>query len=422
MRSSSRRRQRGAVILTVALMMIFLLGFVGIAVDLGRAFVVQGELQTAMDSCALAAAQELDGAADAITRAKYSGVTAGNVNRVQMQSDDWGGKGQLLDTEVTFLDEDYAATTSATDARYAACAHVQSDLQTWLLGALRAVSGSSTYPSTLDIGARAVATRGVARTACPLPLAIKPKSWSDTAANDFGFTVGEWVTLLTGPGEATNGNIGWANLDGSNSASETADELNGHCGTAIGAQLGTPGAQVSVVDIWNTRFGIYKDKNPDYTQLTERPDYTGYAYTPANWPDAFNAYDGTPSAGPASSFKQQRLAFASCGDSSTDVADCESITGLTLNSFKSLAAPGQVAGGHRQYGMNRRLVLVPVVTEAMKVQDFACMLMLQPLSIPLAPSVQLEYRGLASLPSTPCSTSGLPGAGGAGALVPTLVE
>jgi len=63
------RRQRGAVIITVCLFLLFLLGFMGIAMDFGRLFIVKTELQTAMDSCALAAAQELDFQASSIDRA-----------------------------------------------------------------------------------------------------------------------------------------------------------------------------------------------------------------------------------------------------------------------------------------------------------------------------------------------------------------
>ena len=58
--AAGRHRQQGAVIITVALLTLFLLGFIGFALDFGRLFVVKSELQTAMDSCALAAAQELD--------------------------------------------------------------------------------------------------------------------------------------------------------------------------------------------------------------------------------------------------------------------------------------------------------------------------------------------------------------------------
>ena len=56
-------RENGAVIVTVAFTLLFLMGFMAIAMDFGHLFVVKTELQTAVDSCALAAAQELDVAA-----------------------------------------------------------------------------------------------------------------------------------------------------------------------------------------------------------------------------------------------------------------------------------------------------------------------------------------------------------------------
>ena len=49
-------RQRGAVIVTVLMLLLLLLGFMAFALDLGRLFIVRSELQTAMDACALAAA------------------------------------------------------------------------------------------------------------------------------------------------------------------------------------------------------------------------------------------------------------------------------------------------------------------------------------------------------------------------------
>jgi hypothetical protein len=63
---------------------------------------------------------------------------------------------------------------------------------------------------------------------------------------------------------------------------------------------------------------------------------------------------------------------------------------------------------------------VPVTDGSNKVIDFLCMLMLQPLSIPMA-DTQLEFLGNASLPTSPCSFSGMPG-GAAGPLVPALVR
>jgi Flp pilus assembly protein TadG len=434
------QRQRGAVILTVCMALLFLLGFMGIAVDLGRLFIVRSELQTAMDSCALAAAQELDGVgavidgvSDSISRARSAGITAGNLNRVNLQSPDWSGQGQVTAADMTFMNATFATTTTPSAARYVECRHQQPNIKMFLLQAMGAFAGDATaFPANRNVVARAIATRGSSQTTCPLPLALKPKAGTAT------FAIGEWITLLMGPGAATNGQIGWANLDGSSSANETVNEMNGHCGTRVGDQLGTPGVQANVVDVWNERFGIYKTT---VDESTHRPDMTGYAYTDHNWPPPVggcppapascirNAYNGTPSSNPtgtAANFVLKREAFASCAndDPRTNPQGlhvCETITGLTLNSFQKIAAPGvNATGGHREYGISRRIVLVPTVDGSNRVSGYACMLMLQPLSIPMAP-VQLEYRGDASLLGSPCVTNGFPG-GAAGPLVPVLVR
>lgn len=418
----SLRRQRGAMIVTAALILLFLMGFMGIALDFGHLFVVKTELQTAVDSCALSAARELDGQGTAITRATSAGQVAGNANGVNMQSSNWSGKGQIVPSDITFRDASYAVTTTPALARYAQCAHTQPGINIWLMKAMGAFTGNAAgNPATRSVIARAVATRASAQSACPIPVAAKPKA-GGTAPN-YGFAVGEWVTLIMAQNAATGGQIGWANLDGSNSASETSAELNGRCGAKVGDTVGTPGVQTSVADVWNQRFGIYKNTSDP---STARPDYTGYAYTSLNWPAQFNAYNGAPGAGAgptAQNFVTKRAAFASCADTGTKVKganSCESITGLSLNSFQSLAAPGNVAGGHMQYGMDRRIVTVPVIDGGNHVIDYLCMLMLQPLSIPMT-DVQLEFLGNAGAAGSPCTTSGLAG-GTAGPLVPVLVR
>jgi hypothetical protein len=421
------------VIITVALALLFLLGFMGIALDFGRLFVVKSELQTAMDSCALSAAQELDGLPDSIDRARSAGSTAGNFNRVNLQSVTWDSQGQLDPAlDISFRDAGYNPNPLPADARYVECRHTQPAIRLWLLQAMGAfVRDAAAFPATANVVARAVATRGSSQTTCPVPLALKPKVGG--VAPNYGFAVGEWVTLLMGPGEATNGQIGWANLDGSNNAAETEAEMNGSCGTRVGDHLGTPGVQTSVADAWNYRFGIYKNTgNP----AVNPPDQTGYAYTDHNWPPPAgcatpcirNAYDGAPAANPtgtAQNFVTKRLNFVSCANTNSTgrpgVTLCETITGLSLNSFQKLAASGPIPpGGHRQFGISRRIVLVPVVNGSTNVIDYACMLILQPLSIPMTP-VQLEYRGNAGTPGSPCTTNGIPG-GAAGPLVPVLVR
>ncbi|KQU88386.1 hypothetical protein ASC78_24575 [Variovorax sp. Root318D1] len=418
---TSVRRQRGAMIITAALALLFLLGFMGIALDFGHLFVVKTELQTAVDSCALAAARELDKQATAITRAQSAGQSAGNANRVNMQSVTWSGQGQIVAADISFRDTAYAPTTDPLVATYAQCAHTQPNIDIWLMKVMGAFSGNAAaYPATQNVAASAVATRASAQTTCPIPVGVKPKPGS--AAPNYGFAVGEWVKLIQAQSGAAGGEIGWANLDGSNSASETESEMNNYCGTEVGDVLGTPGVQTSIVDVWNQRFGIYKNSgNPS----TQRPDYTGYAYTALSWPAQSNAYDGPAPGSPASAqnFLTKRAAFASCADTGTNVKGangCEAITGLSLNGFQKLAAPGNVAGGHMQYGADRRIVTAPIIDGAGHVIDYACLLMLQPLSIPMT-DTWLEFRGNAGAINSPCTTSGLAG-GAAGPLVPVLVR
>lgn len=394
-------RQGGAFIVTVCLMLLFLLGFIGIALDLGRLFIVKTELQTATDACALAAAQELDRQPDALVRATNAALLAGNANGVVLQSALWNGKGQLTAANITFRDGAHGVTMVAADARYARCEHTQAATATPLLRMLALSGHSADTLATADVFARAEATLAPSQSTCPLPLALRPRGGAGKP--DYGYTKGEWITLLDphNPKFAGPGEIGWTNLDGSNSARTVEDQLKGTCGTRVGDDLGTPGVMASATDVWNSRFGIYKQNDGP---AESQPDYTGYIYTAKSWPGKSNALDD---------FMSQRRAFSNCGAS---VSACEKAHDLKLNA-KNLASAGS-AGELRQYGGNRRIAPIPVVENG-KVSDFVCVLMLQPISTPFG-DVQLEYLGNASTPGSPCVASGLPG-GSAGPLVPVLV-
>ncbi|MGZ5182809.1 MAG: pilus assembly protein TadG-related protein, partial [Ramlibacter sp.] len=190
------RRQAGAVIVTVCLMLFFLLGFIAIAFDFGRLFIVKTELQTALDACALAAAQELDQQPTALARARSAGITAANLNRVNLQSPNWDGKGKVTAADISFRDPSYLPTTSAANARYAQCQHTQAGVRMWLLHAMGAFAGgSAANPSTRNVLASAVATRASAQSTCPIPVALKSRA-GGSRANNFGFRVGEWVTVF----------------------------------------------------------------------------------------------------------------------------------------------------------------------------------------------------------------------------------
>jgi len=416
--------QGGTIIVTVALALLFLLGFMGISLDLAHLFIVKTELQTAMDSCALSAAQELDGMSGAMVRAKNSGKTAGNLNRVDLQSATWNGQGMITDADISFRDAAYQPTNADSTARYAQCQRTQTGVRMWLLHAMGAFAGTpATYPNTGNVLALAVATRASAQSTCPLPVGLKPKD-GGTAPN-YGFQVGEWVTVY-GDKAPGSGEMGWYNLDGSTSANELKKELTeGYCGTRLGDTLGTPGAKTTANVPWNYRFGIYKNNDPG--PGVNRPDFSGYSYTATNWKNTApqSAFDGTPAAGSdpsAANYRAKRAEFASFDDTGTSLTHGSQIVfgqPNQLNSFKDLATPGS-GGQHQQYGYSRRLVTIPVLNAGNQVIDYACMFMLHPMSGP-QDDVQLEFRGNSGAMNSPCTTNGMPG-GTTGPQVSALVR
>jgi Flp pilus assembly protein TadG len=406
-----QKKRRGSISLTFLMMLVLLLGFMGVALDFGHLFVVRTELQTAMDSCALAAAQELNGQPDAIARARNAGIAAGNINRVNLQSATWSGKAQLAAADITFRDNAHNATTDSAQARFVRCDHVQAGTATPLLHVLSLQSSSQAYAATMDVRAFAEATTAPSQSTCPMPLGLVPRN---NTPPDYGFVKGEWITLLS-KNNPNPGQIGWLNLnpDGSKGAPAIEDQLKGICGIRTDDPVLMQGVKQSVADTWNTRFGIYKVDGPS----VQHPDFTGYVYNqtvPGNgknkpaptWPTGHDAY---------SDFVAKRQTFTGCA-SSFDA--CVALTGVNDQRLAS-SGPG---GDLQTYGTNRRLVTVPIITSSAggTIKDFACMLLLQPIPTPFA-DVQLEYRGNASQAGSPCTGSGLPG-GTAGPLVPVLVR
>lgn len=413
------RRENGSVIVTVAMSLLFLLGFMGLAMDFGHLFVVKTELQTAADSCALAAVQELDGGSDAITRATNVGRTVGNLNKANFQ----GASAGFVDADITFsgsLTGVYSRTEPVATAKYAKCSRTKSGMIPWLLQSLSAFTGNASFKANQSVLGVGVATRSPSQSTCAIPVQINPKAGG--VAPNYGYTPGEWIPSLYnegGGGNASNdlapGHFGWANLDGSNSASEAKDELLGYgvCNLSIGNSVGSPGAMVGLRAAWNSRFGLYLNGagNPDIT--TARPDLTGYSYTATNWPSQTNALGN---------FLAKRADFRSYGDLIDTVAAGDAITGLNLPGSYQSANMGTHGAGLRflgDVGGDRRLVLAPIVVGS-AVNSFACVLMLHPIKGPNT-TVYLEFVGNASSLTSPCASVGLPG-GTAGPLVPALVQ
>ena len=419
-RTPMRSRQGGAVIITTALLLLFLLGFMGVALDLGRLFILKTELQTSMDSCALAAVQELDGASDALTRATNAGLVAGNLNKINFQ----GEAAAVADAEVTFSDSlngTYSRTFApVANAKYARCLHTRAGIEPWLLGALTAFSGDATYSATRGAFAVGVATRSSAQSACAIPVRIRPRDTGDKT--NFGLTPGEWIsTLYDEKSDSTTvepGHFGWVNLNPgvSSSAQAIRDQLlgNGAC-IKTDAGLSTTGAKFSAALEWNSRFGLYKNGAGSPKVTDAAPDLTGYSYTATNWPSQ---------AGAAPDFLAKRATHRSYGNTVDTVNAGDTITGLNIKGGYKDGDMGTYSAGPRAlatYGGSRRLVMAPVMeASAGKIDGWACVLMLHPIDS-VKTTVYLEYVGNAGNPSSPCASGGLAG-GASGPLVPVLVQ
>ena len=63
------RREDGQALILMIVTLVVLLGFVGLVVDVGRAYLAQRQLQQAVDAAALAAGQTLPNSTKALTQA-----------------------------------------------------------------------------------------------------------------------------------------------------------------------------------------------------------------------------------------------------------------------------------------------------------------------------------------------------------------
>lgn len=405
--ANNRHYQKGAVLVTVALTLLFLLGFMGIALDFGRLFIIKTELQTAVDSCALAATQELDGSTAGLDRAWRAGITAGNLNRINLQGEDAG----LTQADVLFsttLDGAFTNTPTV-DARYARCTRTRTGIAPWLLQAMGAFTGSPAYANNNSVGALGTATRVSAQTNCLIPVGICQKS----AANPLGFAPGEWLKGITNSNDEVeaNGNFKWIDFPGV--AGGTRDIKDLLAGTG---QCGLPGSNTVVadpktgksngaVDAWNTRFGIYKGS---YSQFTSPPDLTGYAW-----------YEKSDIA-PPSKWGQYGKTFQA------HRSNHDGYEGDNKPDTDGLKTQGSSSNTDYTKGANRRVATAPVIDcTTNQLKGFACILMLHPMEKNAngkQSKMWLEFISDANAASNnPCVTLGLAGGAGGG-LVPALVQ
>ena len=182
--ANRRQRQRGAMLIAFSILLIVVLGFIGLALDVGQVIGRKTELQNLADNAAMAAAAELvgtpEGLAAAVTKAKHSAADR-SVWRRRMEG------AILSDASIRFASapdapaSEWHAAGAVPDPATALFVRVDTQANEPSLGRVATAFLGAWSPAlrTLDTGARAVA----GRTSLHLtPLAICALSGSAASA------------------------------------------------------------------------------------------------------------------------------------------------------------------------------------------------------------------------------------------------
>jgi hypothetical protein len=344
------------VALITGLVIIVLVGFAGLALDLGRFFVIKSELQNAVDACALAAGAQLrpgQGDASVLARARAYGQLAASRNGVNFQSESIA----IRDEQITFSDKmDFSTNADGNTARYVKCAYPLSGLPVYFMRVLNPELAEQT------ISAMAVAGLSATSTACAIPTGLCMGS-----GPNYGLTPGEWLRAKSGSslGKGFFGWIDFTQQGGGRSELVATLKGSGQCDlsavTSVTAAYLSPGNKTSVDAAWNSRFGWYDKLTP----LEAPPDYTGRAYSQdTNWPAGANAM---------ADYANARAAHYSYQGGVP--ADIENAPGYQ----KYVALPLNASNTS-----SRRVVSAPVIdcsdlSKNVPVQTWACVLMLNPM-------------------------------------------
>lgn len=397
----------------VAFAIVVLIGFIGLVVDLAHLMITKTELQNAADACALAAARELTGDANALVRAENAGIAVGTRNNVNLQ----GSAVTVQPNDITFSatlspNSNYLSRLAGADpvtAKYAMCTLPQSGIAMWFMEVMG--FGAQT------VNAMGVATLAPSQTNCAIPLGLCSKG----PAPGYGLSPGDWVNGRFSAGSGASGSFNWIDFTPPGGGeSELAGLLTGQgqCNLSVNNKVGESGVMGNAAaKAWNSRFGLYQGGGGNPNLTTAPPDFTGYSYTATNWPAQRDALPD---------FLSRRAANASYGDTADTISAGNTLTGLSISNAYRVSTHG-ASGEHAANGADRRLVTAPIVdcsgwasSSTVSIQAWACVLMLHPIGSS-SDTVYMEYRGRSNEPGSPCATSGL-GGGTAGPMVPVLVQ
>ena len=319
--ANRRQRQRGAMLIAFSILLILVLGFIGLALDVGQVIGRKTELQNLADNAALAAAAELVGTPEgllaAVTQAKSSAADKSAWRR-RMQG------AILSDASIRFASapdapaSEWHAAGAVPDAATALFARVDTQANDPSLGRVATAFLGAWSPAlrTLDTGARAVA----GRTSLNLtPLAVCALSASAASARtnaallpavellEYGFRRGVAYNLLklNPHGSAAEhfvlNPLGQPGVVGSSLQVGESSVLPFVCsGTVLYPRIGS--AQVHVhrpfpATLWpafNARFNLHAGSGCHPVTAPPDTNIRAYPNTAANWwmtntPDAPSA-------------------------------------------------------------------------------------------------------------------------------------
>ncbi len=187
-RPPSRDHQSGAVAVLVGIALLAMVGITGLALDLGKLYVVKSELQNSADACALAAAQELTGANDnQLLLAEAAGATAGGRHKALFQESAISfSNGNSIEFSTDNSAGSYATASatggSAKSIRYVRCTALRTGIPTWFIQVLSALPGGAI--DAQQVSATATATLKPSQSTCALPAGV--------CSNTTTLVAGQW--------------------------------------------------------------------------------------------------------------------------------------------------------------------------------------------------------------------------------------
>jgi Flp pilus assembly protein TadG len=193
-------RDSGFVLLATAVSVVVLLGVLGLALDLGRTFIVRNEAQAFTDAAALAGVSKLNGTSAGITAAQAAVTNSTNT---------WNFTSQAFNSVTTEFSTDRVTWTSAgSSPSTVKFVRVTAPTNSVAMTVIRAVPGTS---DSIAVGARSTAGVVLPTSFGQGVFPFAPLAHGQIGPN-FGYTKGDELTLLWPSSIGSNGPVKMNNL------------------------------------------------------------------------------------------------------------------------------------------------------------------------------------------------------------------